>query len=68
MLHGWRFCPRCAGELDVESGRVVCAACGFVMYANSQPTACALITDREFGEWSLEAWPRLSDAVLAEAS
>ena len=29
--------------------------------------ACACLTDREFGEWSKEAWPRLSDAVLAEA-
>ena len=29
--------------------------------------ACACLTDREFGPWALEAWPRLSDAVLAEA-
>lgn len=28
--------------------------------------ACAALTDREFGEWAKEAWPRLSDAVLAE--
>ena len=28
--------------------------------------ACAALTDREFGDWSLEAWPRLSDAVLDE--
>lgn len=28
--------------------------------------ACACLTDREFGDWSLEAWPRLSDDVLAE--
>jgi CubicO group peptidase (beta-lactamase class C family) len=27
---------------------------------------CACLTDREFDTWSLEAWPRLSDAVLAE--
>ena len=25
-----------------------------------------LLTDREFGDWALAAWPRLSDAVLAE--
>jgi CubicO group peptidase (beta-lactamase class C family) len=25
----------------------------------------AVLTDREFGPWALEAWPRLSDAVLA---
>jgi len=26
--------------------------------------ACAVLTDREFGEWAKEAWPRLSDAVV----
>ena len=30
--------------------------------------ACACLTDRDFGDWALEAWPRLSDAVLAEAA
>jgi hypothetical protein len=29
--------------------------------------ACACLTDRDFGEWALDAWPRLSDAVLEEA-
>ena len=29
-------------------------------------TVCAALTEREFGEWAKEAWPRLSDAVLAE--
>jgi CubicO group peptidase (beta-lactamase class C family) len=29
--------------------------------------ACACLTDHEFGDWAREAWPRLSDAVLAEA-
>jgi CubicO group peptidase (beta-lactamase class C family) len=29
--------------------------------------ACACLTDREFDDWALEAWPALSDAVLAEA-
>ncbi|MBW3592493.1 MAG: beta-lactamase family protein [Actinobacteria bacterium] len=28
--------------------------------------SCACLTDREFDEWALEAWPSLSDAVLAE--
>ena len=27
---------------------------------------CACLTDLEFGEWAVEAWPRLSDAVLEE--
>jgi CubicO group peptidase (beta-lactamase class C family) len=29
--------------------------------------ALACLTDRDFGDWAKEAWPRLSDAVLAEA-
>jgi CubicO group peptidase (beta-lactamase class C family) len=29
--------------------------------------ACACLTDLEFGGWAKDAWPRLSDAVLAEA-
>ena len=28
--------------------------------------ACASLADRDFGPWAAEAWPRLSDAVLAE--
>ncbi len=30
--------------------------------------ACGCLTNREFGDWALEAWPRLSDAVVAEVS
>ena len=30
--------------------------------------ALACLTDREFGDWAKEAWPRLADAVLAESS
>jgi CubicO group peptidase (beta-lactamase class C family) len=30
--------------------------------------ACVCLTDREFDAWALEAWPRLSDAVLVEAA
>jgi len=29
--------------------------------------ACACLTDRAFGRWALDAWPRLADAVLEEA-
>ena len=29
--------------------------------------ALACLTDHRFGEWAKQAWPRLSDAVLAEA-
>jgi CubicO group peptidase (beta-lactamase class C family) len=28
--------------------------------------ACASLADLEFGDWAQDAWPRLSDAVLAE--
>ena len=28
--------------------------------------ACVVLTDREFGDWAIEAWPALSDAVLDE--
>jgi CubicO group peptidase (beta-lactamase class C family) len=30
--------------------------------------ACAVLTDRRFGDWAKDAWPAFSDAVLAEAS
>jgi CubicO group peptidase (beta-lactamase class C family) len=30
--------------------------------------ACACLTDREFDDWALEAWPPLADAVLAEVA
>lgn len=29
-------------------------------------TACASLVDRQFGQWAKDAWPPLSDAVLAE--
>jgi CubicO group peptidase (beta-lactamase class C family) len=28
--------------------------------------ACACLSDRDFGDWAKEAWPRLADAVVAE--
>jgi CubicO group peptidase (beta-lactamase class C family) len=30
--------------------------------------ACVVLTDRDFGDWAAEAWPALSDAVLAAAA
>ena len=30
--------------------------------------ACGALTDRGFGDWARDAWPRFSDAVLAEAA
>jgi ADP-ribose pyrophosphatase YjhB (NUDIX family) len=47
VLSAWRFCPRCATELDRTDApaRVECAACGFVGYANSAPCVCAIVED-----------------------
>ena len=28
--------------------------------------ACALLTDKEFGEWAIDAWPRFSESVVRE--
>jgi CubicO group peptidase (beta-lactamase class C family) len=28
--------------------------------------ACGVLTDKEFGDWAINAWPRFNDAVLAE--
>jgi CubicO group peptidase (beta-lactamase class C family) len=30
--------------------------------------ACASLSDREFGPWALDVWPRLADAVLADVA
>jgi CubicO group peptidase (beta-lactamase class C family) len=38
----------------------------FLWVDPSAGLACVALTDRDFGPWALEAWPRLSDAVLAE--
>jgi len=46
-LAGWRFCPRCREELRGDEQRVECPACGFVAYASSKATACALVEDGE---------------------
>jgi ADP-ribose pyrophosphatase YjhB (NUDIX family) len=40
-LDEWRYCPRCAAEIDVESGKAECPVCGFRAYASSKPTASA---------------------------
>src|SRR4051794_4672428 len=49
VLHGWRFCPRCAAELDLAHlpARIECARCGFVRHATSAPTAGAVVEDGE---------------------
>jgi ADP-ribose pyrophosphatase YjhB (NUDIX family) len=50
-MREWRYCPRCAGELvrAVHGGddeeRLLCRACGLVLYDNPAPTASAVVVD-----------------------
>ena len=44
-LTGWRVCPLCGADLTGDATRLACGACGFVVYANSKPTASALCID-----------------------
>jgi 8-oxo-dGTP diphosphatase len=44
-LHGWRLCPRCGADLELEPDAGRCPACGSAYYANSAPTASALCVD-----------------------
>ncbi len=46
-LDGWKHCPVCAAELRKEANRVECPDCGLVQYANSKPTASAVVVDDE---------------------
>ena len=46
-VDGWKYCPRCAAELEHSHERVDCPSCGFVSHSNSEPTACALVVDDE---------------------
>ena len=47
LLHGWKHCPRCGAALESDPERAACPACGSVFWANSQPTACAFVTDAD---------------------
>jgi CubicO group peptidase (beta-lactamase class C family) len=57
---GARNSPRTFGHFG--------AAGTFVWVDPELGVACGALTDKEFGEWAIEAWPRFSDAVLAELS
>lgn len=39
---------------------------GFLWVDPVAHLACASLSDRDFGSWAAEAWPQLSDAVIAE--
>jgi len=43
FLDGWRHCPRCAGALRAEDGKVTCVQCGYAVWANPVPGAQALV-------------------------
>ena len=47
LLDGWTYCPHCRARLERGEGLVSCPACGFVAYANSAPTASALVLDAD---------------------
>jgi CubicO group peptidase (beta-lactamase class C family) len=55
---GTRNSPRTFGHFG-SSG-------SFIWVDREADAACAALADRQFGEWAKEAWPPLSDAVLAE--
>jgi ADP-ribose pyrophosphatase YjhB (NUDIX family) len=44
-LHGWTTCPRCGGPLAGSAEALSCPRCGSHYYANSAPTASALVED-----------------------
>jgi ADP-ribose pyrophosphatase YjhB (NUDIX family) len=44
-LEPWRFCPRCAGELNRGDGFVDCRDCGAREYGNPAPTVSAIPID-----------------------
>ena len=43
ILDGWRFCPRCGGELAPEENHLRCTVCGERYWANALPAVQALI-------------------------
>jgi CubicO group peptidase (beta-lactamase class C family) len=57
---GSRNSPRTFGHFG--------AAGTFLWVDPEAGVATGVLTDREFGDWAIEAWPRLSDTVLAEVS
>ena len=50
-MRDWRHCPRCAAGLrravtpGDDEERLLCPACGLVLYANPAPTASAIVVD-----------------------
>lgn len=45
FLDAWKYCPRCASELEQTQEYVRCDACDYRVYAHSQPGAEAVCVD-----------------------
>jgi len=43
ILDGWKVCPRCGAELELEPGRAHCPSCDSHYYANSAPAVEGLL-------------------------
>ncbi|MFN8223316.1 MAG: NUDIX domain-containing protein [Gaiellales bacterium] len=67
VLHGWATCPRCAASLEGGGDALRCPACGSHYYANSAPTASAVIEDGDgrvlLGRRALEPFRGYWDTV-----
>jgi len=57
---GTRNSPRTFGHFG--------AAGTFLWVDPDARLACGVLTDREFGDWAKDAWPRLGDAVLQSSA
>jgi ADP-ribose pyrophosphatase YjhB (NUDIX family) len=44
-LDGWRYCPRCAAQLENDGAEAHCPECDFVSYAQSAPAATAIVVE-----------------------
>jgi CubicO group peptidase (beta-lactamase class C family) len=60
---GSRNSPGTFGHFGSKAGTAT-----FLWVDREAGLACAALSDLDFGDWAKEAWPRLSDAVLAEAA
>jgi CubicO group peptidase (beta-lactamase class C family) len=59
---GSRNSPGTFGHFGSKPG-----SASFLWVDREAGLACAALSDVDFGDWAREAWPMLSDAVLAEA-
>ena len=60
---GSRNSPETFGHFGSKAGSAT-----FLWVDREAGLACAALADADFGQWAIEAWPRLSDAVLASGA